>query len=146
MVSGPPLTLPDDPNKLGETYADIWKIFSGQDISASLSPSWVDVRDVARIMIWQAENSEKANGERYLAYGAAANAQAKVDILRKAFPERKTIIKEGNPGEGYTADFSAPPGDVGVDASKAVKATGQGWIPFDKTVVDTAKAFEEKYL
>jgi nucleoside-diphosphate-sugar epimerase len=102
---------------------------------------FIDVRDVARLHLWAAEYPEEANGQRYLISGGCQTQQAVADILRKHYPDRK--IDVGTPGEGYPADFQFRK-DVGLnhDATKAIKATGQEYIPFEKVVLDAAKAFE----
>ena len=52
----------------------------------------------------------------------------------------------GTPGVGYMPDYGFPPGPgIRIDASKAVKASGQGWIGFEKSTLDAAKVFE-RYL
>jgi nucleoside-diphosphate-sugar epimerase len=144
-VLGPPLVLPESPEGLSGTTDIIWKILSGQDIPADPSgpaTSHVDVRDVARVHLWAAEHGQEANGQRYLVIAGLQSNQAVADILRKQYPARRNIIKEGNPGEGYPPDFQYPKGGIEFDSSKAVKATGHNWIGFEKTVIDAAKAFE----
>jgi nucleoside-diphosphate-sugar epimerase len=143
---GPPLVLPESPEGLSETTNIIWKIFSGENIPSSVAPinsaTRIDVRDVARAHVWAAEDNEKANGQRYITISGLQSAQGIADILRKHYPERRNIIKEGNPGEGYPPDFQFPKGGIEFDSTKIVKASGKDWIPFEKTVIDAAKAFE----
>ncbi|KAI0422719.1 hypothetical protein F5X98DRAFT_325031 [Xylaria grammica] len=145
-VAGPPLYLPSSPEGIAETNSFIWKVFSGQEFPAGPPGhgSHVDVRDVARITEWAASHPEIAGGERYI-LGGGGNVgvpQAAADILRAAYPDRRNIIKEGTPGEGYLPGYAIDPKGANIDGSKAVKATGQGWIPYDKLVLDTAKFFE----
>lgn len=139
---GPPLALPETPDKIGNTTIFIWKILSGQDISEASTRPFIDVRDVARLHVFAIEHSDKTNGERYLTVAGQSSGQAVADILNKHYPQRKGIIKVGQPGQGYQADYKIPPGGISFDSSKAVKATGQDWIGFEKTVLDAAKAFE----
>lgn len=100
------------------------------------TPNYVDVRDVARIFVWAVQHPEEADGERYIAYGGNGSEQRIADILREHYPDRQSIIKEGNPGQ-YPPSIG-----ISIDASKAVKATGQDFIKYDQSVVDAAKAFE----
>lgn len=146
-VSGPPLVLPEDPANINETVRNVWTIFSGQEIPPPLGPAgtFVDVRDVARLMVWAATHGEEANGQRYIALGGVGGEQAIADILRKHYPERRGLIKEGTPGKGYLPGYGFPEGGIDIDSSKAVKATGQDWIGYEKAVLDAAKEFE-KYL
>ncbi|KAI8955570.1 hypothetical protein F4801DRAFT_528257 [Xylaria longipes] len=145
-VAGPPLYLPSSPEGVAETNSFIWKVFSGEDFPAGPSGygTHVDVRDVARMTEWASSHPEIAGGERYIVggNGNVGVPQAAADILRKAYPERRDIIQEGTPGEGYLPGYAADPMGVRVNSSKAIKATGQGWIPYDKMVIDAAKLFE----
>ncbi|RBR26891.1 uncharacterized protein FIESC28_00317 [Fusarium coffeatum] len=148
-VAGPPLILPEDPEKLSETAIVTYRIMNGQDMPAQGpgNGTHVDVRDVARLVAFAVERKEVADGQRYIAGGNRlyANIQAYRDLLRKAYPGRKSIIGEGEPGKGYNQDYSTPKGGFLVNGSKAVKATGQDWIPFDQVTLDTAKVYEKYF-
>lgn len=147
-VGGPPLVLPPTPDQLGQTVEFVWNVFSGRPFDKCGVPgafyAYVDVRDVARLVVFGIDHPEKADSERFIAANVFAPLQATADILRAAYPERRHIIQEGNPGEGYFPDYRFPD-DVIFDGSKAVRATGQSYIPWETTVLDTAKAFE-RYL
>ncbi|KAM5346460.1 hypothetical protein ACJ41O_009465 [Fusarium nematophilum] len=142
FVMGPPVGLTSI-DKLGETTAFIWQVFAGQDIPAPFTPdaAFVDVRDVARLAVFGVDHPDKANGERYLLTSGVVPPQAAADVLRKAFPERQDIIKVGTPGKGYNPGFAFPEEKI-LDASKAVKATGQDFVAVEKTIIDTVKALK----
>jgi nucleoside-diphosphate-sugar epimerase len=145
FVYGPPAQLPKSADRLNETIVPIWKLFSGEvkePIGLPGSGGYVDVRDVADLMVFCVAHGDEANGQRYLAVGGVGPAQATVDALRAAFPERRDVIPEGTPGVGYSKDYSFPEGGLKFDSSKGRKAIGHEWIRYDKTVVDTAKVFE----
>ncbi|KAK6358082.1 hypothetical protein TWF730_007437 [Orbilia blumenaviensis] len=141
-VSGPPLVKPKDKSKIGETTKTIFDILANDKEVYPLGslPTYVHVYDVARLFVWAAENGDTANGERYLAVAGRSGEQAIRDILRKAYPERN--IDAGEPGQGYNPDWTFSPNGLSFDISKAVKATGQGWIQLDQVVLETAKAYE----
>lgn len=143
LVAGPPLALPQTPEKIGLTAKFVWQVLSGEEIPPPLpnAMAYVDVGDVARIVVWGVEHAEQADGERYIAAASQAPPQAAADVLRRVYPERKDIIKTGTPGAGYREGYAFPEDDV-IDSSKAEKATGQGYIGYEKMVIDTAKAFE----
>ncbi|KAI0538957.1 hypothetical protein GGR58DRAFT_466721 [Xylaria digitata] len=145
-VAGPPLYLPSSPEGIAETNSFIWKVFSGQDFPDGPSGygTHVDVRDVARMTEWAASNPEIAGGERFIVggNGNVGVPQAAADLLREAYPDRQNIIKKGTPGEGYRPGYAIDPEAVNINSSKAVKATGQGWIPYNKMVLNAAKLFE----
>jgi nucleoside-diphosphate-sugar epimerase len=145
FVLGPPLALPSTPDKVNETNLFILKVFLGGEIPELLKGEFVDVRDVARLVVFGVEHADETHNQRYLTSSGFANPQAVADILRRAYPERRSVIKQGEPGSGYVADYSRPPNAALADASKAATATGQPWIGIETMVVDTAKAFE-KYL
>jgi nucleoside-diphosphate-sugar epimerase len=134
-VTGPPLVPPKDSKNVTETVRNVWEVFSGQDISPPFEgPSdYVDVRDVARLFLWSVEHPETANGERYIAFGGYGSGHQIAGTLREHYPGRRDIIKDYPVGEH---------GDYSIDASKAIKATGQDFIKYEKSVLDAAKAFE----
>jgi hypothetical protein len=80
-----------------------------------------------------------------LTIAGAPNEQAIADVLNKHYTNLK--LDKGTPGEGYLPDYSYPPEGEGIriDSSKAVKATGEEWIGFEKSTLDAAKVFE-RYL
>jgi nucleoside-diphosphate-sugar epimerase len=145
FVTGPPLVLPPTPKGISETVSHVYKILSGEPIPPPLpSNSFVDNRDVARLMLYAVDHPEKADGERFIAQAGAPNYQAAADVLNKAYPEKGLDV--GTPGKGYVEGYGfAEDAPVKVDASKAVKATGVDWIGFEQSTLDAAKAFE-KYL
>ncbi|KAM0227768.1 hypothetical protein ACHAPO_011241 [Fusarium lateritium] len=148
-VAGPPLILPKDPEKLSETAIVAYRIMNGQDMP-TVGPgngTHVDVRDVARLIVFSVERKQVADCQRYIAGGSCnyANIQAYRDLLRKAYPDRQNVISEGEPGKGYKQDYSTPDGGFLVDGSKAVEATSQNWISFDQMTLDSAKAYEKYF-
>ncbi|KAJ4254369.1 hypothetical protein NW762_009963 [Fusarium torreyae] len=143
FVMGPQPGL-ESISKIGSTTGFIWQVFSGQEIPQPLSPNpaFVDVRDIARVAVFSVDHPEKTNGERFLLTGGLVPPQAAADVLRKAYPERRDIIKVGKPGEGYNPGYAFPEQRL-LDASKTVKLTGQDFYPVEQTIIDTAKSLEK---
>jgi nucleoside-diphosphate-sugar epimerase len=143
-VTGPPLVPPEAPDKISETVIAVWTVLSGAPIPPSISPSrsYIDNRDVARVVLWAVDHHKEASGERYITIAVRLDPQAIADILNKHYTSLK--LDKGTPGEGYLPDYSYPAEGKGIriDSSKAVKATWQGWIGFEKSVLDAAKVFE----
>ncbi|TDZ23554.1 putative uncharacterized oxidoreductase [Colletotrichum orbiculare MAFF 240422] len=141
FICGPPLTTPASPDKIPTTPAFIWNILRGGELLGPVPDwdYWVDVRDVAKLVVWGFEHADEADGERYIAKTAWGTPQATADILRPAYPYLS--IKEGTPGEGYLSGWKSPQ-ERDVDGSKALKALGGEYIAYDQSVLDTAKAFE----
>lgn len=131
-------------SKIGGTTAFIWQILSGQEIPKPLTPNpgYVDVRDIARVAVFSVDHPDKANGERFLLASGLVPPQAAADVLRKSYPERQDIIKAGTPGQGYFPGYKFPEERV-LDASKAVKVTGQDFYSVEQTITDTAKSLEK---
>ncbi|GKT55847.1 NAD dependent epimerase/dehydratase [Colletotrichum tofieldiae] len=145
-VAGPPLILPKDPKKLSDTAIVAYRVMNGEEVP-TVGPgngTHVDARDVGRLIVFAVDRPDVADGQRFIAGGNGnfATIQAYCDVLRKAYPGRRDVIREGEPGKGYLEDYSEPPEARKVDATKAVKATGQGWIPFERMVLDAAKSYE----
>ncbi|KAM0439996.1 hypothetical protein ACHAPT_001098 [Fusarium lateritium] len=143
FVMGPTPVL-DSISKIGSTTAFIWQVFSGQEIPEAISPgsSFVDVRDIGRVAVFSVDHPDKANGERFLLTAGQFPPQAAADVLRKAFPERQDIIKVGTPGEGYNPGYAFSEDRV-IDASKAVRVTGQDFYPVEQSIIDAAKSYEK---
>jgi nucleoside-diphosphate-sugar epimerase len=148
-VWGPPVLFPENPEDLNITAKVVWTIFSGQEIPPPFGGSngAVDVRDVARLILFAVQEKEKADNQRFIAASGVRSEQAVADILREAYPDRRDIIKEGTPGVGYLPDYSVPEDSPAarVDNTKAVRVTGKEWISPKQSITDAAKAFE-RYL
>lgn len=117
------------------------QVFAGKALEEAGFPGadgYVDIRDVARLVVFGVEHGNKTNNERFLAAAHYSPAQAVADILRQEFPERADIIKQGTPGEGYYPDYRFPQKSA-FDGSKAVRVTGQDYIPWRQTVLDTVE-------
>lgn len=129
--------------KVNLTTRIITNVYSGIPLSQSgipgAYPGYVDVRDVARLVLFAVQHPEEANNERFIATSAYVLPQGVADILRRAYPEKADNIEEGKPGEGYPPDHSYPPDGIVYDGSKAIKVTGHGYIPWEKTVLDTVE-------
>ncbi|KAK0710645.1 hypothetical protein B0H67DRAFT_601619 [Lasiosphaeris hirsuta] len=142
LVAGPPLVVPASQDKIGETFRLPADVYVGKPLEEAGLPSatsaYVDVRDVARLVIFGVEHPEITNNERFIVSSAWSPAQAVADILHKSYPERASIIKEGTPGEGYLPGYKFFPKFV-VDGSKAATVTGQDYIPWEKTIIDTVE-------
>lgn len=143
LIVGPAIAPPSTPKEINETNEFIWQILTGHDLATAglgIGSSLVDVRDVSRLVVYGVEHGDEADGQRYLVASGWFPNQAVADTLRKAYPDRRGIIKEGTPGEGYAPDFSYS--GMVQDSSKAAKVLGQPWIPLDRSILDAAKSYE----
>ncbi|CAH0050413.1 unnamed protein product [Clonostachys solani] len=142
FVHGPPLVVPNSVFKIKGTTGFIVSIQAGLDGPDVFKtyPWWVDVRDVARVIVFCVKN--RVDGERFLAVSAYGPQQAVADVLRSVRPNSR--VEKGVPGEGYAMPgYQAPVSeDQILDGSKLVRVTGQDYIPYEKSVVDTALAYE----
>ncbi|KAK3690475.1 hypothetical protein B0T22DRAFT_424359 [Podospora appendiculata] len=142
FVAGPPLVPPTTVDKIPFTTKMIWDVYTGVPLHeagiTSAFPAFVDVRDVARMVVFAVDHPEKADGERFLLGSHYAPPQAVADILREEFPERRGAIHEGKPREGYyLPGYTFPPDRIVYDGSKAVRVSGRGYILWEETVRDT---------
>ena len=148
VVTGPPVTWPDTPEKLNTTLLPVWSIYSGQ--AKTIPPqiggaTYIDVRDVAALHVWAALHPSHSNGQRYLATNGKAPPQAAADLLRRKLPDRDIIV--GEPGKGYVeTSYWFPDGEATAVATKAYKAMGvERFIGYEKSIMDTIEAFEKKW-
>ena len=150
FVAGAPLVQPSSAESIPFTTRIITDVYSGVSLETAgipaafpgAYPGYVDIRDVARLVVFGVEHPEKADNERFIAVSAAGSNQDVADILRKAYPERASIIQEGKPGEGYLPDHSFPKTGAVYDGSKAARVTGQAFIPWEQTVLDTVESLK----
>ncbi|KXJ93349.1 hypothetical protein Micbo1qcDRAFT_232903 [Microdochium bolleyi] len=157
---GPPIVPWESAEALPYSASFVHRVLAGEDPAAcrmgfptAPNDASVDVRDVARVLVWAALNPDKADGERFMCSGATGGAQAVADILDResqagggsgSVPELKGYVvkNKGTPGQWYNPDYSViTDGSVlEFDGSKVTRATGQDYIPFEKSVLDTVKA------
>ena len=92
-------------------------------------------------MVFTADHPEKVDGERFLLASAWSPVQAIADIIRKNHPEYKDRVIEGHKGQGYFPGYAFPK-ETRYRAEKSVRVTGQGFIPWEKTVADSIEQFK----
>lgn len=136
---GPPLIPWTSPSQLPFSLGNLFSLLTTKQIPGPslIYENTIDVRDVARVILWSVLNPPSSDGQRYLCAAATGASQAMADILNKHMPELGLV--KGNPGEGYEEGYPSTSGNVAFDGGKAVKATGQDWIPYETSIVETAK-------
>ncbi|KAI0003439.1 NAD(P)-binding protein [Xylariaceae sp. FL0662B] len=144
-IIGPPLVPWETREQIPPSVSNIWKLLQGEDIPGPMLiyESSIDIRDVARVLLWAVLSPEKADGERFLCSSATGGSQAIADILNKHMPSLGIAL--GSPGKGYEPGFKSASGTVAFDSRKTVRATGQDWIPYETSIIDTAQ-FLKRYL
>ncbi|KAM0276849.1 hypothetical protein ACHAQH_006325 [Verticillium albo-atrum] len=144
FVAGPILVRPAEPETMTPSMKTVWYIYAGAVWPTDFSmPAWIDVRDVARAIVFGVREPEKAKGLRFLLAAYRVRCQTFADVLRESIPERREIIRAGTPGEGYPADFVTwGPEEVGMDGSRFTELSGQGYLPFEECAVATARSFD----
>ncbi|KAI0533056.1 hypothetical protein GGR58DRAFT_138617 [Xylaria digitata] len=142
---GPPLIPWKTSGDIPYSNSDFWKVVAGEEVPGPMMiyGDTVDIRDVARMLLWSALNPQKADGERFVCSSAVGGGQAIADILRKRMPSLK--VQRGRPGQGYSPDYKPGSGVGGFDFNKAILATGEDWIPYEQSVIDLAQ-FLQRYL
>ncbi|KAI0596721.1 hypothetical protein F4775DRAFT_283882 [Biscogniauxia sp. FL1348] len=144
-IVGEPLIPWETREQVPYSMSPFMKVLAGEDVPGPmmLYEDTIDIRDVVRMVVWSAMNPRQAGGERFICSSAVGGGQAIMDILKRDMPSLAT--QAGNTGQGYRPDFRPRGGVVGFDQSKAVRVTGQRWIPYETTVVDLAK-FLQRYI
>ncbi|KAI0205060.1 hypothetical protein F4808DRAFT_448171 [Astrocystis sublimbata] len=142
---GPPLIPWETAANIPYSNTDFWKVVSGEDIPGPMMiyGDTVDIRDVARMLLWSALNTSQSDGQRYICSSFVGGGQAIADILNRRMPSQK--IQRGQPGQGYLPDYKPRAGISAFDASKAASAMKEDWIPYEESVVDMAR-FLQRYL
>lgn len=138
---------PANPSALSPSLHPVWDLFSGKvtDVPPSSGLNeYVDVRDVAKIHLWCMEHSGQTADQRYITSAGLGPPQAAADILRRAYPERESIIPRGKPGEGYRPDFGYLVNRK-CYGTKAAEVVGMQYITYDQSILETAKVLE-RYL
>ena len=140
------MQAPASASALSTSVRPVWELFSGRAteiLPSTGSNEYVDVRDVAKIHLWCMEHPDQSANQRYIATAGLGPRQAVADILRKAYPEREPIIPRGKPGEGYRPDFGLFTTNRKCNGTKAAEAIGLQYIPYDQSIIDTAKVLEQ---
>lgn len=145
VVSGPFIHSIARPEELNDTVKTIWDIFAGKTKTIPepiAAGAYVDVRDVAAVCLFAVEHPDLVAGKRFPVVAGQGPPQAVADILREHYPERQGIIPEGTKGAGYRRDWKWE-GSPFSFSSKLIEDTMHiKWIPFDKSVLDTAECFQ----
>ncbi|KAI1638666.1 NAD dependent epimerase/dehydratase [Biscogniauxia mediterranea] len=150
LVAGPAALRAAGPADARTSGGFVYAILAGGDLpprEALLGHgAHVDVRDVARLTAFAVEHPHRTDGRRLLAASSYVSPLAVAKVLREAYPERRGVIKGGGlaegEGEGVRDDFAFPEEGPKYDTQTVVELTGQDWIPFKKTILDAAEAYE----
>ncbi|KAH9894646.1 NAD(P)-binding protein [Xylariomycetidae sp. FL2044] len=142
---GPPLIPWERREDIMVSLSPIWNTMSGEGLPPPMAffQDTIDVRDVARVIAWAAMHPREADGQRFICSSANGGHQGAADIMARLMPDLPLRLQDPEPMDfpGYVA------GDKSVvyDSSKAVRATGEQWIDFQTSVLDSAK-FLRRYL
>lgn len=140
-VFGPPLYMPPRLDLLSPSIRILYDtVIEGTGVSTvrggGTVMSSVDVRDVARLMLWAARHPQESDGQRYLACAWNTTPEHITEILAENFPQLPLTLAETR-GAGPLSDGGSPL----YNGDKARKATGQDWIELEKSIVDSATYF-----
>ncbi|KAI8577983.1 hypothetical protein K450DRAFT_249358 [Umbelopsis ramanniana AG] len=134
FVLGPILPPPGSGSELSDTTALLAIDFytgKNQDPTFSFgSNNFVSVLDVAKAHVKAAEGGDKTDGQRYILSARGFSFQEVVDVFRKAYPDRKNIIAEGQPGV-YS------PSSKTIDGSKAARDLDIVYAGLESTLLET---------
>ncbi|KAK3936980.1 hypothetical protein QBC46DRAFT_320553 [Diplogelasinospora grovesii] len=114
---GPPVSLPFLPHAAcmkslrKSAVESIWDIYNGKEIEAagaSEYQAFVDVRDLASLMVGCIVHPSEADQQRVIAASTYTRLQDVAELLRSAWPERAGLIKTGAPYTGYQPPSAFP--------------------------------------
>ncbi|KAK4052785.1 hypothetical protein OIV83_002072 [Microbotryomycetes sp. JL201] len=129
LIFGPPQQVVTDLKSLNTSSDAVWSIVDAKQIPDTSFPVGTDVRDIAKAHLLAATKSEAA-GQRYLTIAHHFNNSQIAKIIKEKFPEQAHRIVD--------AEVKQDP-HFKTDSSHAEKQLGLQWIPFEQTVVDTAR-------
>lgn len=110
-----------------------WK----EEIPATGTFIWVDVRDLALCHVLAIEKEEAANKRFFITEGSFSNRQI-ADVIAKNFPEYKDKVpSEKTPGGTFPEE-----GLFKIDNSRASKLLGVKWRTFEDSIVDTVTSLK----
>ena len=155
VVTGPPVTWPESPDKLNETLLPVWNVWSGKSKAEGKLPpqiggaTYIDVRDVAALHVWAVENPKSSDGQRYLATNGKAPPQGIADTIRKLYGQDEKVndrIILGESGKGYVTAFGWPGDEPTCKATKAYRALDvERFRGFEESIGDTIEAFRMQW-
>ncbi|KAH8592762.1 putative cinnamoyl-CoA reductase [Bisporella sp. PMI_857] len=119
MIYGPAAHTVEGLDHLNTSSADLYRLINGSEkiVPGDVFYAWVDVRDVgeAHLLAYEAP---KAGGQRYLTTAGNYTYQQIVDIIRRDFPEKRSVVPEGTPGtplpDVYRLDNSKIQNELGI--------------------------------
>jgi hypothetical protein len=143
-ICGPPIAFPAEMNGAPEDLRLVWDILSGRahsDVSVD-TKLFVDMRDLAHLVLWATQNGAIANRQRYIACGGLGSEATIVELLGR-FDHAHRVENRAISRAGSGSKCKESGGSVLVDASKAVAATGKKWMEFEQSVLDAVKLLEK---
>lgn len=139
MIYGPikyPVKSLASANTSSQLLADVISGKHKEGLPPTALPLWVDVRDVALAHVKAVEEQDAASKRFLVTAGYYSNAEM-AEILYENFPElRDRLPDEDNRGGAPNPNLQS----FGYDNSRATKILGLEWTPYEKTVIDSAKA------
>ncbi|KAL1866705.1 Glycine-rich RNA-binding protein 2, mitochondrial [Diaporthe australafricana] len=108
-----------------------------EEIPPTMSPIWVDVRDVALAHILAAELPDAANKRFFVTAGYFSNREV-VDIIRKNFPEYHSPL----PPESAKGGDMPEGGVFKINNKRSINILGLNYRSLENCVVDTISSFK----
>ena len=118
-------------DSLNTSAGAVWCVVDAKELPATSFPVFTDVRDVANIHVL-ATTEDIAKGQSYLSIAGHFDNSQIVEIIARHFPKQKHRLPK--------VDKVEVPEHFATDSSKVEKQLGIKWIPFEQSIVDTAKS------
>jgi len=135
MVYGPAAHTITSLDKMNTSSADIYRLCNGSEKTVPETQffAYCDVRDIGEAHA-RAYELEEAAGQRYFCTNGSYSYQQVCDIIRKDFPEKKSLTPEGTPGAQLPDTYK-------VDNEKARRELGINFTDLQHCIHDQVAEF-----
>ncbi|EAS36607.3 ketoreductase [Coccidioides immitis RS] len=119
-----------------ERFRDLITGAGKEHCPPTVSPLWVDVRDIALAHALAAEKPEAANQRFFTVAGELSNREI-AEIIWNEFPELRDRLPQG---DALKSGENPPEGVFGFDNRKSKEVLGLTYRPLKEAVVDAVKS------
>ncbi|KAK2765164.1 methylglyoxal reductase (NADPH-dependent) gre2 [Arachnomyces sp. PD_36] len=139
LVLGPIVHYLNSLSAINTSNARVRDLIQGKykdNLAASGTYLWVDVRDVALAHVKSIELAEAQNERFFVVAGYFSNKKIS-DAIAKSHPELVSKLPSKDTPDDLPADIYK------IDNSKSIKVLGLMYRPFDEAIADTVKSLQD---
>lgn len=123
-------------NTSNQRIRDFYQGKAKDELPATGTFFWTDVRDVALAHVKAMENEGAANKRFFIVNGRFSNKEL-ASVIKKNFPNQKDVPSEKTPGGDYPEE-----GYAQFDNSRSKEVLGIKYHDFEDTVTATVKSLQ----